>query len=83
MEWLIQTDANLTGFFIEYQKVPVSVGRSDIAPVWQKVAENLEPSTRRYQVTNLDPTSKYVFRVTAVNHRTIGNPAEVMSPGAN
>ncbi|MCI4386614.1 hypothetical protein PGIGA_G00064500 [Pangasianodon gigas] len=83
MEWLTQMDANLTGFFIEYQRLPVPVGRSDIAPLWQKVAENLEPSTRSYQITNLDPTSKYAFRVTAVNHRTVGNPAEVRSPGAS
>lgn len=83
LEWLIQTDANLTGFFIEYQRLPVPVGRSDIASLWQKVAEILKPSTRSYQITNLDPTSKYAFRVTAINHRTVGNPAEVMSPGEN
>lgn len=83
MKWQIQMDANLTGFFIEYQRLRVPVERSDIALVWQKVAENLEPSTRSYQITNLDSTSKYVFRVTAVNHRTVGNPAEVMSPGEN
>ncbi|XP_060790883.1 V-set and immunoglobulin domain-containing protein 10-like 2 [Neoarius graeffei] len=83
MEWLIQTDVNLTGFFIEYQRLPVPVGRRDIDPLWQKVAENLQPSTRSYQITNLDPTRKYAFRVTAVNHRTVGNPAEVTSPGEN
>lgn len=83
MEWVIQTDANLTGFFIEYQRLPAPVGRSNIDPLWQKVADNLEPSTRSYQITNLDPTSKYVFRVTAVNQRTIGNPTEVMNPGDN
>lgn len=81
MEWLIQMDSNLTGFFIEYQRLTLPVGRSDIAPLWQKVAENLEPSTSSYQITNLDPTSKYAFRVTAVNHRTIGNAAEGMIPG--
>ncbi|XP_026990005.2 titin-like isoform X1 [Tachysurus fulvidraco] len=80
MEWQIQMDANLTGFFIEYQRIPDPVERSGLAPLWQKVAENLEPSTRSYQITNLDPTSKYAFRVTAINHRTVGNTAVVMSP---
>ncbi|TSQ12721.1 V-set and immunoglobulin domain-containing protein 10-like 2 [Bagarius yarrelli] len=80
MEWLIQMEANFTGFFIEYQRLPDSIGRSDVAPLWHKVAENLAPSTRKYQITDLDPTSKYVFRVTAVNHRTIGNSAEFASP---
>lgn len=81
MEWLIPTDANITGFFIEYQRLPVLEGRSDFASPWQNVTENLKPSTRSYQITNLDPTSKYVFRVTAVNHRTVGNPTELMNPG--
>ncbi|XP_046724279.1 hemicentin-1-like [Silurus meridionalis] len=80
MEWLVQMDANLTGFFIEYQRLPFPVGRSDIDPLWQKLTDTLEPSTRSFQITNLDPNSKYAFRVTAVNHQTIGNPAEVMSP---
>lgn len=83
MEWQIQMDANLTGFFIEYRRIPDPVEKSGFAPLWQKVAENLEPSTRSYQITNLDPTSKYAFRVTAINHRTVGNPAVVMSPGEN
>ncbi|KAI4900510.1 hypothetical protein NFI96_020140, partial [Prochilodus magdalenae] len=75
VEWLIQAGGDITGFFIEHQRLP--------APVWQKVAVDLEPSTRIYQINNLDPIGKYAFRITAVNHRTIGHPSEVKSPGGN
>ncbi|XP_076835672.1 V-set and immunoglobulin domain-containing protein 10-like 2 [Brachyhypopomus gauderio] len=81
VEWQIQIDGDITGFFIERQRLPGPVGRSDIDPLWQKVAVDLEPSTRSYQINNLDPTGKYAFRVTAVNQRTVGNPSEVKSPG--
>lgn len=80
MEWLVQRDGDLTGFFIEHQRLPV--GKSEVVvPLWQKVVADLEPSTRSYQITNLDPIEKYAFRVIAVNHRTTGHPSEVRSPG--
>ncbi|XP_076836671.1 V-set and immunoglobulin domain-containing protein 10-like 2 [Brachyhypopomus gauderio] len=72
MEWQIRTDDELTGFFIEHQTSPF--------PLWQKIVANLKPSTRSFLITNLDPTGTYAFRVTAVNHRTIGHPSEVKSP---
>ncbi|KAF4077459.1 hypothetical protein AMELA_G00208480 [Ameiurus melas] len=78
LEWLIQRDGDLTGFFIEHQRLPV--GKTDVVPLWQKVVVDLDPSTRSYQITNLDPSGKYAFRVTAVNHRTTGHPSEVKSP---
>ncbi|XP_058270972.1 V-set and immunoglobulin domain-containing protein 10-like 2 isoform X1 [Hemibagrus wyckioides] len=78
LEWLVQSNGDLTGFFIEHQRLPV--GKSDVVPVWQTVVVDLNPSTRSYQITNLDPTGKYAFRVTAVNHRTTGHPSEVKSP---
>ncbi|XP_076835671.1 V-set and immunoglobulin domain-containing protein 10-like 2 [Brachyhypopomus gauderio] len=81
VEWQIQMDGDITGFFIEIQRLSGPVGRSDIDPLWQKVAVDLEPSTRSYQINNLDPTGKYAFRVTAVNQRTVGNPSELKSPG--
>ncbi|XP_035383022.1 V-set and immunoglobulin domain-containing protein 10-like 2 [Electrophorus electricus] len=80
VEWLIQTDGDITGFFIESQTLPAPVGRSDIVSLWQKVAVDLEPSTRSYQANNLDPTGKYAFRITAINHRTLGYPSEIKSP---
>ncbi|XP_062868251.1 V-set and immunoglobulin domain-containing protein 10-like 2 [Trichomycterus rosablanca] len=72
VEWLVQTDADLTGFFIERQSRPL--------PLWQKVVPDLDPSTRSYQITDLNPTGMNEFRVTAVNHRTVGHPSESRSP---
>ncbi|XP_053505399.1 V-set and immunoglobulin domain-containing protein 10-like 2 [Ictalurus furcatus] len=79
LEWLVQRDGDLTGFFIERQRLPV--GKTDVVPLWQKVVVDLDPSTRSYQITNLDPSGKYAFRVTAVNQRTTGHPSEIKSPG--
>lgn len=79
MEWVVQRDGDLTGFFIERQRLPV--GKSDVVPLWQKVVVALDPSTRSYQITNLDPSGKYAFRVTAVNYRTTGHASEIKSPG--
>lgn len=81
MEWLVQSYGDVTGFFIERQNLTVPVRRGDVVPVWEKVTENLEPSTRSYQITSLDPNTMYAFRVTPVNRRTIGNPSEIKSPG--
>ncbi|GAA6097168.1 titin-like isoform X1 [Tachysurus ichikawai] len=78
LEWLVQNNGDLTGFFIELQSL--RVGKSDVVPVWQKVVVDLIPSTRSYKITNLDPSGKYAFRVTAVNHRTTGHPSEVKNP---
>lgn len=83
MEWLVQAYSDITGFFIECQKLTVLKEKSNIVPVWQKVTENLEPSIRSYQITNLDPGTIYAFRVTPVNRRTIGYPSEIRSPGEN
>ncbi|XP_062868247.1 V-set and immunoglobulin domain-containing protein 10-like 2 [Trichomycterus rosablanca] len=80
IEWQIKTDMNLTGFFIERQRLPGSAGQSEDVLLWQRVVSDLEPSTRSYQITSLDPAGKYVFRVTAVNHRTTGYPSQVKSP---
>ncbi|XP_072518612.1 V-set and immunoglobulin domain-containing protein 10-like 2 [Salminus brasiliensis] len=83
VEWMNQTDGDLTGFIVEYQRLPVPLEKSDIIPLWQKVAEDLEPSVHNYQIHNLDPTRTYMFRITAVNRHTIGNPSGIKSPGEN
>ncbi|GAA6097169.1 V-set and immunoglobulin domain-containing protein 10-like 2 [Tachysurus ichikawai] len=72
VEWLILSDDDYTGFFIERQNLPF--------PLWQKVVGDLDPSTRSFQITNLDPSGTYAIRITAVNHRTIGHPSEFRSP---
>lgn len=83
VEWLVQAYGDVTGFFIERQMLIVPDERRGIVPVWERVTENLEPSTRSYQITNLDPSTIYAFRVTPVNRRTIGYPSEIKSPGEN
>lgn len=75
VEWQILSDDDFTGFFIERQNLPF--------PLWQKMVGDLDPSIRSFQITNLDPSGTYAFRITAVNRRTIGHPSEVKSPGGN
>ncbi|XP_022531716.2 V-set and immunoglobulin domain-containing protein 10-like 2 [Astyanax mexicanus] len=72
VEWLIQTDGDITGFFIEQQNLQL--------PLWQKVVSGLESNTRSHLITGLDPFGKYAFRITAVNQRTIGYPSGIKSP---
>ncbi|XP_053543944.1 V-set and immunoglobulin domain-containing protein 10-like 2 [Ictalurus punctatus] len=72
VEWQILSDDDFTGFFIERQNLPF--------PLWQKMVGDLDPSIRSFQITNLDPSGTYAFRITAVNRRTIGHPSEVKSP---
>ncbi|XP_051536307.1 V-set and immunoglobulin domain-containing protein 10-like 2 [Myxocyprinus asiaticus] len=79
LDWLLQTDGDLTGFFIERQRLPDPVKKLNSDPPWQKLVD-LDPDVRTYQVDSLDPIGTYVFRITAVNHRTIGNPSEIKSP---
>ncbi|XP_051534073.1 V-set and immunoglobulin domain-containing protein 10-like 2 [Myxocyprinus asiaticus] len=79
LEWLPQTDGDFTGFFIERQRLPDPVKKRSSDPPWQKLVD-LDPDARSYQVNSLDPTGTYVFRITAINHRTIGNPSEIKSP---
>lgn len=83
MEWLVQEYGDITGFFIEHQKITIPIEKPNIVPVWQKVTEYLEPNIRSYQITNLDPSTTYAFRVTPVNRRTIGYPSEIKTPGKN
>lgn len=83
IEWLVQAYGDITGFFIEHQKLTVPAEKNDIITTWQKVAENLQPNIRNYLITNLDPGTTYAFRVTPLNRRTIGYPSDTKSPGNN
>lgn len=82
LEWQLQTDGDLTGFFIERQRLPEPVKKRNGGLPWQKLVD-LEPDSRSFQISNLDPLGSYAFRITAINHRTIGNPSEIKSPGEN
>ncbi|KAJ8266618.1 hypothetical protein GJAV_G00132550 [Gymnothorax javanicus] len=75
LEWKIETEGDLTGFYVERQRV-----QDFKSGAWQKVALDLEPNTRSHTVLSLDPTASYAFRITAVNHLTSGFPSEVRSP---
>ncbi|XP_059381435.1 V-set and immunoglobulin domain-containing protein 10-like 2 [Carassius carassius] len=79
LEWKLQTEGNLTGFFIERQRLPEPVKKRNSDLPWQKLAD-LDHDSRHYQINNLDPNGAYAFRVTAINHRTIGNPSEIKNP---
>ncbi|XP_030638855.1 V-set and immunoglobulin domain-containing protein 10-like 2 [Chanos chanos] len=81
MEWSIRTELDLTSFFIERQLLPEPVGkRASNVSLWYKVIVDLESDVRSCKISGLDPTRNYAFRITAVNHRTIGHPSEVKSP---
>lgn len=82
LEWQLQTDGDLTGFFIERQRLPDPGKKRNGDLPWQKLVD-LDPDSRSYQISNLDPMGTYVFRITAINHRTIGIPSEIKSPGEN
>ena len=47
---------------------------------WLQVGEQ-GPGVRYHTLGNLIPTLTYQFRVTAVNHRTVGHPSPAKTPG--
>ncbi|XP_057215475.1 V-set and immunoglobulin domain-containing protein 10-like 2 [Triplophysa rosa] len=79
LEWMLQNDGELTGFFIERQRLPDPVKKRSSDPLWKKLIE-MDSDSRSYQINNLDPTGTYAFRITAVNRRTIGNPSDIKTP---
>lgn len=83
MDWRIQTDSDLTGFFIEHRRLSASKGQREDVLLWQKVSVDLKSTARSYQIIGLVPNEKYAFRVTAVNQRTIGYPSQAKRPGVS
>ncbi|TRY99628.1 hypothetical protein DNTS_004820 [Danionella cerebrum] len=79
MEWQLQSEGDLTGFFIEHQMFTDTAMKRISNLPWKKLVE-LDPDSRNYQIKNLVPTGSYAFRITAVNHRTIGIPSDIKSP---
>lgn len=91
LEWQVQneTDGGWTGFILEHKWVserPRRRGRSNdskkiSAPSdWYSTVIQ-DPDTRSYRAGKLTPTSTYQFRVTPVNHRTVGHPSAAKTPG--
>lgn len=96
LEWQVENKAGegFTGFFLEHMWLSQRPGRRDKSnhsqeepaaqrigqPVWYRNVI-LDPETRSHTVGRLTPTENYQFRITAVNHRTVGHPSAAKTPG--
>lgn len=96
LEWQVENEAGggLTGFFLEHMWLSQRPGRRDKSnhseeePAAQKIGQPVwyrrviqDPEVRGHTVGRLTPTENYLFRVTAVNHRTVGHPSAAKTPG--
>lgn len=96
LEWETESDEQLTGFILEHRWVSEKPGRTNShqSRVKEEVEEedgvstqawyrNIieDPEVRSQTVKWLTPTATYQFRVTPVNHRTIGHPSAPKTPG--
>lgn len=95
LEWQVEGDkeTGLTSFILEHIWVSEWPGRrensnkskEEIAqrigpPVWYRNIIQ-DPEVRSHTVGELTPTVSYKFRITPVNHRTIGHPSAEKTPG--
>lgn len=85
--------SDLTGFLVEHVWLSERPGRRDSGsplgearaeriglPVWYRSTIE-DPEARSHTVGGLTPTASYQFRITSVNHRTVGHPSAAKSPG--
>ncbi|XP_038565576.1 V-set and immunoglobulin domain-containing protein 10-like 2 [Micropterus salmoides] len=90
LEWQVQneTDGGWTGFILEHIWVSERPGRRGSSndskvtispPVWYSNIIK-DPDIRSHTVGSLIPTATYRFRITPVNHRTIGHPSAAKTP---
>ncbi|XP_067350842.1 V-set and immunoglobulin domain-containing protein 10-like 2 [Channa argus] len=94
LEWQVHNDkgGGWTGFFLEHTWIserPGRRGRSNDSkmeieerigpPVWY-TTNIQDPDARIHTIGKLTPTANYKFRITPVNHRTIGYPSEAKTP---
>lgn len=95
LEWQVENEEErgFTGFILEHIWVserPGSRGSSNDSkeetverigpPVWYRNVIQ-DPEVRSHTVGRLTPTVTYQFRITPVNHRTIGHTSAVKTPG--
>ena len=94
LEWQVESEEERgwTGFILEHIWVPERPGRrgrNDTMedtddrigpPVWYPSIIQ-DPEARSYTVGKLTPTVTYQFRITPVNHRTLGHPSAPKTPG--
>ncbi|XP_034034296.1 V-set and immunoglobulin domain-containing protein 10-like 2 [Thalassophryne amazonica] len=94
LEWQIESEQASRGwthFILEHKWVSEQPTRGSsnaskeekedtiTLPVWySNIIQN--PEARNHTTGRLTPTANYQFRITAVNHRTIGHPSAAKSP---
>ncbi|XP_072230537.1 V-set and immunoglobulin domain-containing protein 10-like 2 [Leuresthes tenuis] len=92
LEWQVEgeEDGGWTGFFLEHRWVSEGPGRrggsndskseerSGSQDWYRSIIQ--DPDARSHTVRGLTPTITYRFRITPVNHRTIGHPSAARSP---
>lgn len=94
LEWQVQneTDGGWTGFIVEHKWVserPRRRGRSTDSKTIKEISAPSywystiiqDPDTRSYTAGKLTPAFTYQFRITPVNHRTVGHPSAAKTPG--
>lgn len=95
LEWQVENKegSGLTGFILEHVWLSERPGRRDSGnasgeegaerigpPVWYRSIVQ-EAEARSHTVGRLTPTVSYQFRITAVNHRTVGHASAAKTPG--
>ena len=95
LEWQVESEEERgwTGFILEHMWVSERPGRRDSSndskaeteerigrPVWYRNIIQ-DPDVRSHTVGRLTPTVTYQFRITSVNHRTLGHPSSAKTPG--
>ncbi|XP_073336040.1 V-set and immunoglobulin domain-containing protein 10-like 2 [Pagrus major] len=93
LEWQVENEEERgwTGFILEHVLVserPGRRGRNDTKeetdermgpPVWYRSIIQ-DPEVRSHTIGRLTPTVTYQFRITPVNHRTLGHPSAPKTP---
>lgn len=95
LEWQVENEerGGWTSFFLQHRSVSERPGRREdrnyskqqneesIGPiVWYRNIIK-DPDVRIQTVGRLIPTVTYQFRITPVNHRTVGHPSAAKTPG--
>lgn len=95
LEWQVENKegSGLTGFILEHVWLSERPGRRDggnaseegqverIGPaVWYRSIIQ-DPEARSHTIGRLTPTVTYQFRITSVNHRTVGHASVAKTPG--
>ncbi|KAM9728517.1 V-set and immunoglobulin domain-containing protein 10-like 2 [Menidia menidia] len=94
LEWQVENEdfGGWTGFFLEYRGISERPGKKESSNEMKEQAEARagsqdwyltivrDPSARSHKVSRLTPTVTYQFRITPINHRTIGHPSAAKTP---